>query len=109
MWTLDYEADIESDLSAFHRVDDPMALDGPRYFSLALRLTAYSGVMAARAEKIRQDEENGPHGGTVPRGAANNERSTLSDDAAIAMLSADGWVEHVTGPEAVDPELEEVR
>jgi hypothetical protein len=95
MWTVDYEADIASDLSAFHRVDDPMTIDGPRYFSLANRLSAYSGVMAARAEKLRQDEREGV---SVAQGAAPTQSSgpsRVSDDAAIAMLS-DGWVEHET-------------
>lgn len=95
MWTTEYEADIASDLSAFHRVDDPMTIDGPRYFMLAIRLAAYSGVIAARAEKIRQDENGGASGAH----SAAQQRSTaatpsrVSDDAALAMLS-DGWVEH---------------
>lgn len=95
MWTLDYEADIASDLSAFHRVDDPMTLDGPRYFSLAPRLTAYSGVMAARAEKLRQDEENGVSEAHVaaPSQSRPDAPKLVSDDVAMAML-ADGWLEH---------------
>ena len=100
MWTLDYEADIASDLSAFHRIDDPMTIDGPRFFSLAARLTAYSGVMAARAHKLREDERNGgsgAHSAAQPhsRAAATSpERpSRVSDAAAVAMLAADGWVE----------------
>jgi hypothetical protein len=96
MWTLDYEADIASDLSVFHRVDDPRTIDGPRYFSLAVRLTAYAGVMAARAEKMRQDRENGPHGAPSAAGrpSSDSRPSHVPDEVAIAMLS-DGWVEHV--------------
>lgn len=100
MWTIDYEADIASDLSAFHRIDDPMAIDGPRYFSLAIRLAAYAGVMAARAEKIRQDERDGvsgAHGGSQTASTVANP-SRVDDDAALAML-AGGWVEHVTEEE----------
>lgn len=99
MWTVDYEADIASDLSAFHRIDDPMTIDGPRYFLLAVRLAAYTGVLAARAEKLRQDEESGVSGAhsAAPthsgRSATPDKPSRVSDDAAIAML-ADGWVEH---------------
>lgn len=95
MWTLDYEADIASDLSAFHRIDDPMTIDGPRYFTLAIRLAAYAGVMAARAEKIRQDERDGvsgAHGGAQATSTASTP-SRVRDDAALAML-AGGWVEH---------------
>lgn len=93
MWTLDYEDDIASDLSAFHRIDNPMTIDGPRYFSLVVRLSAYSGVLAARAEKLRQDERDGvspAHGATTGRAQGV---SHVSDDTALAMLS-DGWVEH---------------
>lgn len=97
MWTLDYEADIASDLSAFHRIDDPMTIDGPRYFSLASRVGAYGGVMAYRVEKMRQDEEEAVSGPPTPRGGASSpdRPSRVDDDVALAML-ADGWVEHTT-------------
>jgi hypothetical protein len=101
MWTADYEADIASDLSAFHRIDDPMTIDGPRYFSLALRLPAYSGVLAARAEKIRQDEReggSGAHSAAPATSAAAPAR--VSDDMLIATLAGSGWAEHVTEEEA---------
>lgn len=102
MWTIDYEADIASDLSAFHRIDDPMQIDGPRYFSLAIRLTAYSGVLAARAEKMRQDEREGAGGAysAAQRTYTSERPARVDDDVLIASL-ADGWVEHVTeGEEA---------
>jgi len=96
MWTIDYEADIASDLSAFHRIDDPMTIDGPRYFSLAIRLAAYAGVLAARAEKIRQDEREGVSGahGAAQHGSTPARPARVEDDVLIASL-ADGWVEHV--------------
>lgn len=97
MWTVDYEADIASDLSAFHRIDDPMTISGPRYFMLAPRLAAYSGVIAARAAKIQHDEREGvggAQGGAVGRSTPERP-SRISDDAALAMLAADGWTEHV--------------
>ncbi len=96
MWTTDYEADIASDLSAFHRIDDPMTIDGPRYFSLAIRLAAYSGVLAARAEKMRQDEREGVSGAhsAAQRHSSPSSPSRVTDDALLASL-ADGWVEHV--------------
>ncbi len=47
MWCLDHLADLESDFSVFHRVEDLDTLDGPRFFRLAYRIAAYQGVMAA--------------------------------------------------------------
>lgn len=49
--------DIESDLSAFHRIDDIWTMNGPRFFAFAYRLPAYKGVMRALAEKQAMDEE----------------------------------------------------
>jgi hypothetical protein len=37
-------------LSAFHRVDDWRALAADLYFSLAVRLGAYAGIIAARIQ-----------------------------------------------------------
>jgi hypothetical protein len=84
MWVAEHEADVASDLSAFHRVDDPMTLDGPRYFSLAMRLGAYAGVVAARIydERHADDEPSAPRGG-------RSERVDVSDDVALAMLADD--------------------
>lgn len=51
-------ADIASDLSAFHRIDDPEAMPLWRYIAFAHRLGAYGGVMthelAPRAEATAQ-------------------------------------------------------
>lgn len=54
MWVLDHLADIESDLSRFHRVVDLHDLDGPHFFRLVWRLSAYGGVIAMRLEAERQ-------------------------------------------------------
>lgn len=94
MWIVEEEAeaDIASDLSAFHRIDDVEQIDGPRYFSLAQRLTAYSGVRAAVImERDRREREGGPG---AQGGGSRGSSSAVSNDQAIASLS-DGWVEHV--------------
>lgn len=96
MWTVDHEADIASDLSAFHRVDDVSTIDGPRYFSLAQRLSAYSGVMGAIvAERARRENDNGSGSPRAAGGASS--RTVVSDDMAIA--SAPEWIEHVKAGE----------
>ncbi len=42
----------------FYRIDDFDEIDGPRFFRLATRVAAYSGVMAARVAKEQQDNAN---------------------------------------------------
>lgn len=93
----EHEADIESDLSAFHRVDDPMTLDGPRYFRLAFRLTAYAGVLAAKAYAESREERNGASEAysAAPTASAPSARAShVSDDVMLATLGEE-WVEHV--------------
>lgn len=98
MWTTVHEADIESDLSAFHRIDDPMTLDGPRYFLLACRLAAYMGVIAVRVQAETEAQNNDGSGAPTAAHAPSREsrETRVPDDVALAMLSADGWVEHHT-------------
>jgi len=81
MWVLDHAADIESDLSVFHRVDDPASLPGPKFFSLALRLGAYQGVIAARMaeEQERADQ----------RGGGNGEQARIVPDTDFLAEHAD--------------------
>lgn len=47
MWVLDHLPDLESDFSAFHRIDNIYELPGPRFFEMAYRLSAYGGVVSA--------------------------------------------------------------
>lgn len=57
IWVLDHEADIDADFLAIYGIDlHEQEVDGPRYFALAHRLTAYQGVMAARVEKEREEQ-----------------------------------------------------
>lgn len=59
-WMLDYLDDIASDMSVFHRIDDVTALDGPRFFRLAWRLSAYTGVMQARVVAASEADRDRP-------------------------------------------------
>lgn len=43
---MDYEREVDSDLSVFHRIDNPDALSGSRYFRLAEFLPSYGGAVA---------------------------------------------------------------
>jgi hypothetical protein len=58
---VDYVADIESDLSVFHRVDDADQLTIARYLALAPRLAAYQGALRAR---LATPESSGTVAGT---------------------------------------------
>jgi len=92
MWIVaeDAEADVASDLSAFHRIDDVSAIDGPRYFYLAQRVSCYAGVRAAVLGERDRREREGVDGGSSSTSKAPKK---VSDDAALASIS-DGWVEH---------------
>lgn len=64
MWVLDHEDDLDADFLAIYGIDlETDDLPARRYFALAQRLTAYSGVMAARVEAERE-EQSEP--GTTP-------------------------------------------
>ncbi len=65
-----YWGDVVSDLSSFHRVDDPEALPADRLWALVERLPAYDGVLAAR---LRKEDENGGHHTPRPADAPKRE------------------------------------
>jgi hypothetical protein len=105
----DHLTDIASDLSAFHRIDDPGEMESAVFFALAYRLPAYSGAMAAVA--ARQAQEQGGSAGrgrAAPRyernsSAANNARTAeaapVATAAALASANAQlggGWISHRT-------------
>lgn len=92
MWTVDHEADIASDLSAFHRVDDPLSIEASRYFSLAQRLTTYSGVMGAIAAHRAQEGREGVSGSPSASQGTTSAPKQVPEEIALAQL-ADGWVE----------------
>lgn len=54
------QADIDSDLSVFHRIDAPEEMSGPRYLLLAERLGAYGGAVTARLARMQAEREPRP-------------------------------------------------
>jgi len=56
IWVLDHLDDLDADFRTFYRIDGvgdeqwPSTLSAPRFFSLAYRVSAFGGVMAARAQ-----------------------------------------------------------
>ena len=90
MWVLDHLEDIDSDMSVFHRVDDPRdSLPAPLYFARAVRLGAYQGVIQARV--LERERGNAPTPGAS--GAAAGPVTKVSDDIALAQLANEGWIE----------------
>ncbi|KPM55731.1 hypothetical protein ACG83_10660 [Frankia sp. R43] len=75
IWVLDHLADIESDLSAIHRIEDMYALSGPRFFRLAWRLAAYRGVMRMRAEELALEHQRHSSSPCDPRVAGRSDSS----------------------------------
>jgi hypothetical protein len=80
---VDYLADLESDFSRFHRVDDMTQLDGPRFFRMAWRMAAYRGVLYMRMQAEAQDAEES---GTVN---TRSESVRTVDFAAMAAQNPD--------------------
>jgi hypothetical protein len=65
-WVLGYQEDLDADFLAIYGIDlGDCDLSGPRYFALAHRLTAYTGVMAARAEEEREQDSPPPSAETA--------------------------------------------
>lgn len=60
MWVPAHLTDIESDMSAVHRVDDIQAMPAARFFRFAHRLAAYRGVMRERAIALQREREDEP-------------------------------------------------
>ncbi len=75
MWVVDHLEDLESDFSVFHRVDDPLSLPGPEFFRKALRLSAYTGVMAIR---VHNAHAGGRGAGSGPAPAEQAKEVPLS-------------------------------
>jgi hypothetical protein len=85
LWILDHQDDIDADFLAIYGIDLlEQEISAPRYFALVYRLTAYQGVMAARAEEEREQQE--PIRSTptrtsttaAPSGSGSSEKTEIS-------------------------------
>ncbi len=87
-----YLDEIESDLSRFHQVADPMALDSPRFFRLARLLPVYGGALANALERDRRAEqpEPSPTPGAVNMHDASGAIPTFSGSTLAAISDAGG-------------------
>lgn len=101
----DHLLDIASDLSAFHRIDDPGEMEAAVFFGLVFRLPAYAGALAAVAARESREQGGGRRGpAKYERNSAmaNNARAADSapaaTGAALKQLNAQlgGWISHRT-------------
>lgn len=88
---IDHLADLESDFSAVHRVDDIFAMDGPRFMRMAWRLPAYQGVMRMRFVELADTEPAAPvaqphPGGEPERGVKRVSLVAATVDATLSGL-----------------------
>jgi len=80
LWIIDYWEDAVSDLSVFHRVDDPLSLDGPTLAQRLVRLPHYRGALRGQVELAHE----------------RGEGTTVSD--VTTDLTAMSHIEHVKVP-----------
>ena len=83
LWVFDHQDDLDADFLAIYGIDlDRDEITARRYFALAHRLTAYTGVMAARAEAEREEQEptrtTSTRTSSTPAPARDNETSEVS-------------------------------
>jgi hypothetical protein len=91
---LDHLDDLESDLSAFHRVDDMDAMPARRFLVLAGRLVHYGGALQAAVKAEAEEAQNAPVPATRAMYDANPE------------LKGVGTFAEVKAPGALPPEAQ---
>jgi hypothetical protein len=87
-WVLDHMDDVASDMSVFHRVDDPWSMPAPRFFAFAARLPLYGGAVHAALPRPTQPAYAGPGNASPPDAPAQ------MDVRQQALLAPD-WIEIV--------------
>lgn len=79
-WVLHHQEDLDADFLRYFRVEW-QSLTGPRYFSLAQRVSAYGGIMTAVIQEAARPEE--PEGEDtlppLPAGALVVPESAMAD------------------------------
>lgn len=86
-WVTDHLADLESDLSVLHRVDDMWSMPGAKFLRLAKRTVAYRGVMQARAQALMDaDAQEATPAATTP--VARSQPGVVEIDATPAAVAS---------------------
>lgn len=89
---LGYLDEIESDLSRFHRVAEPMSLPSSRFFRLARLLPNYDGALlnALRRDAAVEVQPSPTPGASTNMHAASGEIPTYSGSTLAALSEAGG-------------------
>jgi hypothetical protein len=87
LWIPAYLADIESDMSAVHRIDDIWSMPSARFFRLAHRLPAYQGVMRERVLALAREQEETPRPASQPAGQPQRFPAPAAAPVTEAALS----------------------
>ncbi len=85
-----YLDEIESDLSRFHRVVDPLRMDSPRFFRFARLLPAYGGALYAVMARDAQDEQPQYQPEAMNMNVASDAIPTYSGSTLAAISDAGG-------------------
>ena len=85
-WVLDHLDDLDADFLAIYGIDlEQVDISAARYFALAQRLTAFTGVMAARVEAERERRE--PDRSTTPTRTSTPAEPTRSGSSEVHEVS----------------------
>jgi hypothetical protein len=97
---LEYLDEIESDLSAFHRIDDYLEMDCLKFFRLAFRLVHYQGAVRAQAEATSEEEgysnEYPTQHGSVTTGPVYSDVKAVAGQKSESQARREGlpWIEY---------------
>ncbi|MER5715713.1 hypothetical protein [Streptomyces sp. NPDC002132] len=84
LWVLDHVDDLDADFLAIYGIDlEQQEISARRYFALAHRLTAYSGVLAARAEAERDDRPTAVS--STPTRTSSTPAPTRGDETELSL------------------------
>jgi len=87
IWVLDHLDDLDADFLAIYGIDlETAEISARRYFALAHRATAYTGVMAARAEAERDDQPQ-PQAATPPTRTSSTAAPERADSSEVREVS----------------------
>jgi hypothetical protein len=103
-WVLDHLDDLDADFLAIYGIDlDRDDITARRYFALAHRLPAYTGVMAARVEAEREEEQPTRAASSTPTRTSSTPVTERGDtgvtEVSLTQFRAQfpGWVSVAQG------------